>query len=125
MEAHAMISPEQPDPNREANELQISLPGPERRRRMRAYSYRLTYVNPEQMTGCQRLWEVGGGRQAYQIALERDPRGNLHLHCTCADAIYRKDNEGRFCKHVLGLLKLGKRPGQIVENWEPRSRKGA
>jgi hypothetical protein len=39
--------------------------------------------------------------------------------------IYRKDNEGRFCKHVFGLLELGKRPGQAVENWEPRTRKGA
>jgi hypothetical protein len=120
-----MSSPEPPDLSQELAELQITLPGPERRRQLRAYSYRLTYVNPEQKQGCQRLWEVTGGRQSYQIALERDPRGNLHLHCTCADAIYRKDNEGRFCKHVLGLLELGKRPGQVVENWEPRSRKGA
>jgi hypothetical protein len=120
-----MTSPEQPHLDQEWAELQITLPGPERRRQPHAYSYRLTYVNPELKPGCQRLWEVAGGRLPYQIALERDARGNLHLHCTCADAIYRKDNEGRFCKHVLGLLELGKRPGQIVENWEPRSRKGA
>ena len=120
-----MNSPEQPDINREQAELEIILPGPERRRKPSAYSYRLIYINPEQKLGCQRLWEVVGGRQSYQIALERDARQNLHLHCTCADAIYRKDNEGRFCKHVLGLLELGKRPGQIVENWEPRTRKGA
>ena len=112
-------------PEFDLGELQISLPGPERRRQPSAYRYRLIYVNSESQSGCQRQWEVLGGRQPYQIALEKDPRGNLHLHCTCADAIFRKDNEGRFCKHVLGLLELGKRPGQAVEDLEPRSRKGA
>ena len=118
-----MTSPQQPEFN--LGELQISLPGPARRRQPAQYRYRLIYVNSEPQAGCQRQWEVLGGRQAYQIALEKDPRGNLHLHCTCADAIYRKDNEGRFCKHVLGLLELGKRPGQVVEDLEPRSRRGA
>lgn len=120
-----MNSPEKPDSGHELAELQITLPGPERRRQAHPYTYRLTYANPEQQPGCQRIWEVTGGRQPYQITLERDARGNLHLHCSCADAIFRKDNEGRFCKHVFGLLELGKRPGQAVENWEPRSRKGA
>jgi hypothetical protein len=106
-------------------ELQIVLPGPQRKREPCPYSYRLVYANPEQLAGCQRIWEVLGGRQPYQIVLEKDPRGILQFHCTCADAIYRKDNEGRFCKHVLGLLELGKQPGQSVERWEPRSRKGA
>jgi hypothetical protein len=120
-----MTSPELPNPGQPFPELAIDLPGPERRRDPHSYTFRLTYVNPNQQPGCQRIWEVTGGRQTYQIALERDPRGNLHLHCSCADAIYRKDNEGRFCKHVFGLLELGKRPGQNVEEWEPRARKGA
>jgi hypothetical protein len=120
-----MTSPEHPDLGRELSELQISLPGPERRRLAHSYTFRLTYVNPDDRPGCQRIWEVTGGRQPYQITLERDAHGNLHLRCSCADAIFRKDNEGRFCKHVFGLLELGKRPGQSVENWEPRSRKGA
>ncbi|CAN5238784.1 hypothetical protein BH10PLA2_BH10PLA2_08510 [soil metagenome] len=118
-----MTAPQEPE--YDLAEILVSLPGPQRRRSPTPYRYRLVYINPEKHAGCQRQWEVLGGRQPYQIALEKDPRGNLHLHCTCADAIYRKDNEGRFCKHVLGLLEIGKRPGQIVENLEPRSRKGA
>jgi hypothetical protein len=43
----------------------------------------------------------------YQVALERDEAGNLRLHCTCADAIFRGEEQGHFCKHVLGLLRIG------------------
>ncbi len=118
-----MTEPENLDPK--PSELQIVLPGPERKREPSAYVYRLIHINQDQRTGCQRIWDVLGGRQPYQIVLEKDPRGILQFHCTCADAIYRKDNEGRFCKHVLGLLELGKGPGQSVEKWEPRSRRRA
>jgi hypothetical protein len=52
-------------------------------------------------------WEVTGGRMPYQIALERSEDGNLRIHCTCADAVFRGEEEGRFCKHVHGLLRLG------------------
>jgi hypothetical protein len=84
------------------------LPGPDRKRSFTAYGYRLTYRGPE-TDACVMLWEVSGGRLSYQIALERDERGDYHLHCTCADAIYRAEAEGRYCKHVQGLLALGRR----------------
>jgi hypothetical protein len=45
---------------------------------------------------------------SYQIALERDEGGYLQLHCTCADAIYRAGEQGRFCKHVQGLTEVGR-----------------
>jgi hypothetical protein len=53
-------------------------------------------------------WEVSGGRMPYQIALERDETGTLRIHCTCADAVFRAEDEGRFCKHVRGLLQVGR-----------------
>jgi hypothetical protein len=58
------------------------------------------------------LWHVSGGRLQYQIALERTESGNLHFHCTCADAVYRGENEGRFCKHIRGLLQLDRMPDE-------------
>lgn len=89
--------------------LMTLLPGPSRDRARAVYSYRLTYRNPvEDGTGCVMIWEVSGGRLPYQLALERDEAGNLRLHCTCADAIFRAENEGRFCKHVHGLLRFGR-----------------
>ncbi len=85
------------------------LPGPARDRTQAAYCYRLTYRNPaHEAAGCVMIWEVTGGRLAYQVALERDEAGNLRLHCTCADAVFRAENEGRPCKHVEGLLQLGR-----------------
>lgn len=84
------------------------LPGPDRKRSETLYTYRLTYRNPDTAAaGCAFIWEVSGGRSGYQIALERDPAGNLRLHCTCADAVFRAEEQGRFCKHVHGLLQLG------------------
>ncbi len=45
----------------------------------------------------------------YQIALERETDGNLHWHCTCADAIYRGETEpNHVCKHVRGLTHWGR-----------------
>ncbi|HEX5270946.1 MAG TPA: hypothetical protein VFW33_10680 [Gemmataceae bacterium] len=86
------------------------LPGPDRKREPRSYGYRLTYRNPDaEAVGCVMLWEVSGGRLHYQIALERDEAGGLRLHCSCADAIFRCESEGRVCKHVRGLMDLGRR----------------
>ena len=96
------------------------LPGPSRQRIASPYGYRLTYRNPESAApGCVMTWEVSGGRLLYQIALERDPAGNLRLHCTCADAIFRGEVEGRFCKHLLGLLELG-RPANEARERSPQ-----
>ena len=87
------------------------LPGPDRKRSRSKYGYRPTYRNPNwAVPGCVMSWEVTGGRMPYQIALERSEDGNLCIHCTCADAIFRADEEGRFCKHVHGLLQIGRSP---------------
>jgi hypothetical protein len=88
-----------------------SLPGPTRKRVPSAYRYQLTYRNPEpNRPGCVLLWDVHGGRQPYQIALEREPAGTLRWHCTCADAVYRGEDAPHTCKHVRGLQALGRRP---------------
>jgi len=71
------------------------------------------------------LWTVAGGRQAYQIALERDEKGNLRLHCTCADAIYRAEEAGRFCKHVRGLQEFARQGFLPLLPEEPAARLGA
>ena len=86
------------------------VPGPDRKRTAQPYGYRLTYRNPDgEAAGCVMLWEVSGGRLRYQVALERDEAGTLRLHCSCADAVFRCESEGRFCKHVRGLLEIGGR----------------
>jgi hypothetical protein len=86
-------------------EWAIPLPGPNRKRLERAYIYRLKYLNLGQdKSGCLMTWEVEGGRLIYQIAVEREQGGGLRCHCTCADAIYRAEEEGRYCKHVRGFL---------------------
>ena len=91
--------------------LTASLPGPTRKREPSTYCYRLTYRSPGPgEPGCALLWEVAGGRLPYQIALEREPSGALRWHCTCADAVYRGEDAPHVCKHVRGLLELGRRP---------------
>lgn len=86
----------------------IVLPGPDRKRTAAVYDFRLTYRSRElQAAGCLATWQVRGGREEYQVALERDAGGWLHWHCTCADAVYRSERIGRACKHVLGLSALG------------------
>jgi hypothetical protein len=86
------------------------LPGPDRKRVARPYAYRLTYRNPHaEAAGCVMLWEVDGGRLLYQVALERDESGAVRFHCSCADAVFRCEPEGRLCKHVRGLLDIGRR----------------
>jgi hypothetical protein len=100
-----------PEPTLAPAVLYALLPGPTRRRSRTAYRYRLTYRNPEpQEPGCALLWEVEGGRQGYQIALEREESGGLRYHCTCPDAIYRGEDAPHVCKHVKGLVSLGRRP---------------
>jgi hypothetical protein len=102
------------------------LPGPDRKRSEAPYSYRLIYRDPDLIeAGCRTIWEVVGGRLVYQIALEQDDEGCLQLHCTCADAIFRAEAEGRFCKHIRGLLEFGLAFGESVERLQPRARLGA
>ena len=83
------------------------LPGPDRKRTATAYHYRVIHRDARG-NGCVLAWEVTGGRLGYQIALERDATGHLRLHCTCADAVFRAEAEGRVCKHVRGLLNVGR-----------------
>jgi hypothetical protein len=87
-----------------------SLPGPTRKRTPAVYRYHLTYRNPDQENaGCALLYEVEGGREGYQVALERAEDGALHWHCSCPDAIYRGELlPGHICKHVTALLALGR-----------------
>jgi hypothetical protein len=84
------------------------LPGPDRRRSRTLYHYRVAYRSADPARpGCVALWEVVGGRSPYQVALERDDAGHYYWHCTCADAVYRAEDQGRCCKHVHGLLAFG------------------
>jgi hypothetical protein len=69
----------------------------------------LTHRGGEGEVGCALLWEVFGGREVYQVALERLPGGSLRWHCTCADAAYRGEDGRHQCKHVKGLLEQGRR----------------
>ena len=95
-----------------------SLPGPTRKRETIPYRYRLTYRTPQpRQPGCVLLWEVDGGRQPYQIALERATNGRFRWHCTCADAVYRGEDAPHLCKHVRGLQALGRQPQ--IENTVP------
>lgn len=90
-------------------ELCASLPGPTRKREPSSYCYRLTYRNPRpDGAGCVLLWHVSGGREGYQIALERETTGLLRWHCTCADAVYRGEDAPHVCKHVRALQALGR-----------------
>jgi hypothetical protein len=86
-------------------EMSTLLPGPDRKRTPKVYFYRLTYRNPsEESAGCVMTWEVYGGRTPYQIAIERRADRRLKAHCTCADAVFRREEDGRLCKHVQGFL---------------------
>lgn len=86
-----------------------SLPGPTRKRTASPYCYRMTYSNDQPGgAGCVFVWDVMGGREIYQIALERLDSGDLRWHCTCADATYRGEGRRCPCKHVRGLQALGR-----------------
>ena len=106
--------------------LATVLPGPSRKRVQSPYLYRLTYFNSDlEGAGCLTLWEVQGGRMAYQIAVEREESGRLRCHCTCADAVFRAEEEGRICKHVQGLLDLGRQLSPAEQSPELPARLGA
>lgn len=85
--------------------LMVALPGPDRKRLPAAYQYRVTYRGPSaDEPGCVMTWEVSGGRLPYQVALERTSAGRLRWHCSCADAVYRGEDDPKHrCKHVAGL----------------------
>lgn len=85
--------------------LMVALPGPDRKRQPSAYQYRVTYRGPSaDEPGCVMTWEVSGGRLPYQVALERTASGRLRWHCSCADAVYRgEDDTNHRCKHVSAL----------------------
>jgi len=102
-------------PKYETTPVHLTLvPGPDRKRTPRPYAYRLTYRNPDVHTaGCGMTWEVSGGRMTYQIALEITETGRVRFHCTCADAVYRAEAEGRFCKHVRALCIEPQCPEQV------------
>ena len=92
------------------------LPGPTRKRTLSPYCFRLAYRSPDpQALGCALVWEVHGGRLAYQIALEREPAGGLRWHCTCADAVYGGEDFADYqCKHIRALR--GRRPALPSES---------
>ena len=54
------------------------------------------------------LWEVGGGRMLYQVALERQENDQMTWHCTCADATYRGSFTNHQCKHVQALRRINR-----------------
>jgi hypothetical protein len=87
------------------NTLHVDLPGPNRAKLPAAYDYQRIWHNPDRkVVGCLDVWEVHGGREIYQIALEQLPGGFRRWTCTCPSAVYRSEPLGRACKHVLGLM---------------------
>jgi hypothetical protein len=85
------------------------IPGPTRKRTPTSYRYRMTYRNEaKHQRGCVLQWDVMGGRDIYQVALEREDGGKLRWHCTCADAAFRGETRPYCCKHVRGLQAMGR-----------------
>jgi hypothetical protein len=84
----------------------LILPGPDRKRSPSPYHFQIVYRNPDpEGAGCVATWEVRGGREEYQISLERTEEKGLHWHCCCPDAVYREDSRPNYqCKHVRGLV---------------------
>jgi len=86
------------------SELQAVIPGPDRKRTNTCYRYRVLYRAPQSgAIGCMMVWEVTGGREPYQVALERCESGQRVWHCTCADSVFRGEKTPHQCKHVKGL----------------------
>ena len=78
------------------------LPWPSRKRVPAHYHFRVNYRNPTpDEPGCVATWEVVGGRDAYQVALERTENHDHIWHCTCPDSVYRHAGA---CKHVDALI---------------------
>ena len=91
------------------------VPGPTRKRTPTPYCYRMTYRNTDRRnSGCVCLWDVMGGRDIYQVALEREGDGALRWHCTCADAAYRGERRPHACKHVRALRAMGRSPAPVA-----------
>ena len=90
--------------------ITLVLPGPDRKRQPMPYHYRVTFRSPTPAEpGCVATWEIYGGREEYQLSLERTAGGELLWHCTCPDAVYRKDDTNpnpHYCKHVRALREL-------------------
>lgn len=88
--------------------ITVVLPGPDRKRTPAPYHFRVMYRNPEPgEPGCVMTWEVLGGREVYQVALERTDHDDHVWHCTCPDAVYHGEyHNAHHCKHVQGLLRL-------------------
>jgi hypothetical protein len=86
----------------------LVLPGPDRKRQPVPYHYRITFraADPT-MPGCVATWEVYGGREEYQLSLERARGGELRWHCSCPDAVYHsEDSNPHYCKHIRALREL-------------------
>ena len=85
------------------------VPGPSRKRTIQPYLFRVVHRSADpQEPGCALSCEVFGGRLSYKVDLERRENGFYRWHCTCADAVYRAENEGRHCKHIKAILALGR-----------------
>jgi hypothetical protein len=86
----------------------LVLPGPDRKRQPVPYHYRITFRAPDPLEpGCVATWEVYGGREEYQLSLERTREGGLLWHCSCPNAVYRGEgNKPHDCKHVRALTDL-------------------
>jgi hypothetical protein len=95
----------------------VLLPGPNRKRMPAPYQFNVSYRNPEPAEpGCVMTWQVNGGREEYQVALERTERGEMAWHCTCPDSVYSGENDPDYCcKHVQGLQALLKSSGARIE----------
>jgi predicted nucleic acid-binding Zn finger protein len=74
------------------------------------YTFRRVFsAEPGVREGCLGVWEVLGGKENYQIAIEAVAGGWQQWHCTCPDAVYRSGPIGRACKHVVALRKANPR----------------
>jgi len=103
--------------------LTMLLPGPDRKRTPSPYHFRVTYRNPHPSdVGCVVTWEVMGGRDEYQVALERTPDRDLVWHCSCPDAVYHGTyHNAHCCKHVQGLVQHFETIGNPVRRLPARA----
>lgn len=103
--------------------ITMMLPGPDRKRTPAPYHFRVTYRNPNPgEPGCVATWEVLGGRDEYQISLERTDGGETIWHCTCPDAVYHADYRNACgCKHVQGLVQVFETIGNPVRRHSVRA----
>lgn len=86
----------------------LVLPGPSRKRLPSPYRFSAVYRSPEPFApGCVAVWTVLGGREDYQIALERTEKNRLRWHCSCADSVFRQNElHSHQCKHIHGLFEV-------------------